>query len=108
MNSKTLQKLALQGILIGSLGVTACGEEQPQREHVTPAKIEAAKDKLAQFKSDCESKEGKITQVAPTCSGNNACAGLNPDGTEHSCAGQNTCGGAVSCVTQEQIDSHKS
>lgn len=106
MNTDKLQKLALSGLLLGGLSLTACGEEQAQREHVAPAKVEAAKDKLAQFKSDCEA-EGKIAQVAPSCSGHNACAGLNPDGTEHSCHAKNTCGGAISCVTQDQIDASK-
>lgn len=106
MKAQHLQKLALSGLLVGSFAAIACGEKAPEREHVSPKAIEASKEKLAQFKSDCEA-EGKIAQVAPSCHGNNSCAGLNPDGTEHSCVGQNTCGGAISCVTQEQIDAHK-
>ena len=106
MKAQHLQKLALSGLLMGSLATMACGEDTPERKHVSPKAIEASKDKLVQFKSDCEA-EGKLAQASPSCHGSNACAGLNPDGTEHSCKGQNTCGGAISCVTQEQIDSHK-
>ncbi len=106
MKKNILQKLAIQGLLTGALALGACGEESPQRKHVSASAIKAAQDKTAQYKSDCEA-EGKIAQIAPSCHGNNACAGLNPDGSEHSCQGQNTCGGAVSCVNQDGIDKHK-
>ena len=82
-----LVSFVVAGIL--GAGVTGCGSS-------TSSENNAVSERINSFKADCEEKGG-IAKVVDTCAGNNGCAGLNPDGTEHDCQGTASCDGAVWC-----------
>ena len=99
MNKKLLS-LALTGIVAG--GLMACEETtSSQSNDDTDAnadrQVTETQDKIDQFTSDCESRNGAV-KTNETCAGGNTCAGFNPNsGEEWTCQDKATCAGSVWC-----------
>lgn len=98
MDKSILTRLALAGMMAGSLALTACEDSTSSNKEQNATGIAAART-LEDFKKECAALGG--TFAAHDCHGHNECKGHSfQEGKgvdSHACKGQSACQGG-SCI----------